>query len=158
MSYIGIDPGMSGGIAVLWEEALNKPQTYKMPREPEQLTELLRQLVEYRTQIFIEQVPKFCGLAQFGRRNIMGSSMAVMYGNFQLAVGICHGLGHPPALLPPVRWQNLVQCRNFERLDRGPWKNRLKARAQEIFPETRVTLASADALLIAYAGRLVLTS
>jgi hypothetical protein len=150
---IGIDPGSAGGIAVL--DGAGVWDTFAMP-EDAKLVEILRGFcTEHESQVFIEQIPKYCGAARFAERNIMGSSLAVLYGNYKFCCGVVHGLGITPRLLAPLRWQNLVACRNHERLERGEWKRKLKARAQELFPGVRVTLATADALLIAHAGELL---
>jgi hypothetical protein len=150
---VGIDPGSAGGIAILHDDGTVK--TLAMPEDPE-LVAVLTELNDHdQPHFFIEQIPKFCGAARFAERNIMGSSLAVLYGNYRFCCGVLHGLGVPPRLLAPLRWQNLVACRNHERLERDDWKRKLKARAQELFPGVRVTLATADALLIAHAGRLL---
>lgn len=154
MHVVGIDPGVSGGIAVLYDDG--RVETFNMPDGAEAITKLLWKFQELPAQfaIFIEQIPKYCGAARFAERAIMGSSLAVLYGNYQFCCGVLHGMGIPPRLLAPLRWQNLAACRNRERLDGPTWKRKLKARAQELFPDVRVTLSTADALLIAYAGRL----
>lgn len=154
MTVIGIDPGASGGLAAL--SPVHRPRLFTMPRDVGKLTELIRSLIRDETYVFIEQVPKFTGFQSTGAKNIPGSAIAVMYGNFQLVVGICYGLGNPPVLLPPLKWQNLVECRNRDHLEKGAWKNKLKFHAKGMFPGTDVTLATADALLIAKAGQLLL--
>jgi hypothetical protein len=150
---VGIDPGAAGGIAVLHDNG--SVNTLSMPEDTELVDTLTELTHNGAPKFFIEQIPKFCGAARFAERNIMGSSLAVLYGNYRFCCGVLHGLGVPPRLLAPLRWQNLVACRNHERLERGDWKRKLKARAQEIFPGVRVTLATADALLIAHAGLLL---
>lgn len=152
-AIIGIDPGVGGGIAVLDQDRV---MTYNMPKTDEEIFRLLWTLAHELPSgrgIFIEQIPKFCGTARFAERSIMGSSLAVLYGNYRFCCGVLHGMGSPATLLAPLKWQNVVECRNRERLDQPSWKRKLKARAQELFPDTKVTLSTADALLIAYAGR-----
>ncbi len=151
MTIVGIDPGKHGGFAVWGEETVT---TYKMPEELDDIYSLILHLHESdETRFFVEQIPKFCGAAQFGRKNVFGASMATLYGNYMLAVGICLGIGNPATHLTPQKWQKLVECQNVDKLDRGPWKNKLKARAQELFPGLKVTLDTADALLICFVGR-----
>jgi hypothetical protein len=137
---VGIDPGSAGGIAILHDDGTVK--TLAMPEDPELVAVLTKLKDHDQPHFFIEQIPKFCGAARFAERNIMGSSLAVLYGNYRFCCGVLHGLGVPPRLLA-------------ERLERDSWKRKLKARAQELFPGVRVTLATADALLIAHAGRLL---
>lgn len=157
MIYVGIDPGMSGSVVALHPD--DKVEAWTMPHEDEAIIELLHEFeVDSLFTVFIEKIPKFAGNARFAERNIYGASLAVLYGNYRFCAGVLHGLGNPARELVPIKWQNVVQCRNRERLDKGDWKRKLKARAQELFPHVRVTLANADALLIAYAGRVMADS
>lgn len=152
MTIVGIDPGSAGGIAILREDG--SVTAFTMP-EDDVLVAGLQELNAESPRVFIERIPKFCGAQRFAERNIMGSSLAVLYGNYRFCCGILAGLGNPPQLLVPIKWQNIVECRNHERLDKLEWKRKLKSRAQELFPGVKVTLATADALLIAYAGRII---
>lgn len=152
MNFVGIDPGVHGGIAILYDDG--DVAAFQMPDSDEAITAALSIFAHRTFRVSIEQIPKFCGAARFAERQIMGSSLAVLYGNYRFCCGVLRGIGNPAALLAPLRWQNLVECRNRERLDQPSWKRKLKARAQELFPDTKVTLATADALLIAYAARL----
>lgn len=52
--------------------------------------------------------------------------------------------------IPPKQWQKFVGVIGTKGETKTQFKNRLKAKAQQLFPEQRVTLATADALLIAY--------
>jgi hypothetical protein len=51
---------------------------------------------------------------------------------------------------PPKKWQKWYAMSSEKGETRTHWKNRLKAKAQQHFPEIKVTLGNADALLIAY--------
>lgn len=152
-AIIGIDPGVSGGLAILTPD-INSTWIVECHPMPEDLWLIRELIVLYnRPLICIEQVPKWCGILQFGRKNIPGSSMATLYGNYQFCLGICCGLGLEPLELTPQRWQSTVECRNVDRLDSPAWKRKLKALAQVIFPHNDdITLATADAALIAVAG------
>ncbi len=154
VTIVGIDPGTNGGIAALFEDG-----AVGVIKMPEDVAGVVRELTALRNaanvQVFIEKIPKFCGVAQYAKKNVNGSAMAVLYGNFRLCVGVCAGMGIPCTEVAPIKWMNLVECRNTQRLERGPWKNKLKARAQELFPKIKVTLWNADALLIAQAGKLL---
>ena len=57
----------------------------------------------------------------------------------------------------PQKWQkefsnSLGKSRDY---DKREWKNRLKGLAQQMFPAEKVTLKTADALLLAEYGRRV---
>ena len=56
----------------------------------------------------------------------------------------------PVCRVTPIKWQNaaLVSTPKKRLMTPAQWKNHLKAEAQLRFPEVKVTLANADALLI----------
>ena len=52
--------------------------------------------------------------------------------------------------VPPLRWQRGLHIPPRKKSEsRTAWKNRLKSKAQQLFPKEYVTLATADALLLA---------
>ena len=70
---------------------------------------------------------------------------------FGFQSGVIHGilmsLGIEPKYVPPKTWQKALDLKKGK-MSKTPWKNLLKAKAQELFPNQKVTLATADALLI----------
>ena len=57
-------------------------------------------------------------------------------------------------MVKPQKWQKyfsntLGKSSDYEKRE---WKNRLKALAQRLFPQEKVTLDTADAILISYYG------
>jgi hypothetical protein len=50
-------------------------------------------------------------------------------------------------LVRPQKWQGYLSLGKSEG-DKTKWKNKLKQRAQSLFPSLDVTLATADALLL----------
>ena len=124
----------------------------KMPDDPTDIREFINKFQP--DWVVIEMIPKWCGGAQFEERMIPGSAMAVLYGNFQLCIGICVGLHQPWHPISPLKWQNLVGCRNITRLDKGDWKRKLQAHAQAEFG-IEIAQWGSDAILIAWAGELL---
>lgn len=62
----------------------------------------------------------------------------------------CVALGIEMYVEPtPQTWQKAFGLVKSKGEKKGPWKNRLKAKAQALFPSDDVTLLTADALLIA---------
>jgi hypothetical protein len=51
-------------------------------------------------------------------------------------------------LITPQKWQKKLGLGTSKGLTPTQWKNKLKAEAQRLFPDIRVTLKTADALLI----------
>jgi hypothetical protein len=97
-------------------------------------------------EIFIELPPLFAG------RNIPGSAIGKLMLNYGVCYGASAALGfkiHP--VRPPI-WQKAHTRGTKGELTTTQWKNKLKARAAELFPDLPVTLATADALLVLDAG------
>jgi len=141
MTYVGIDPGVGGGLAALSERGRVLMAT-SMPRSPRELVALLIQL-PCNSSVVLEAVHAM-------PRHLTGG-----VGNFKL--GHNHGMleGALAAFnlevlaVAPVKWQNALGCRT-----KGD-KRITRQRAADMFPQIRVTHATADALLLAeYCRRL----
>ena len=149
---IGIDPGKSGGIAYTDPES-GKAIAVSMPDSPSDIVVFLKACVkEGATTIFIEQLPRF--VAGAGGKGPPGSRVAVLFENFGIILGAAMAFGLSVVRVDPKRWQlehglgTANSCAS-----KTIWKNKLKARAQELFPDLKVTLKTADALLIWEYGR-----
>lgn len=134
MIYIGIDPGVSGGVAWLSDSGVYQGAA-KMPQTDADILALLRQFEGDKAVAVLERVhsmPKqgHNGAFTFGRN----------YGAVQMALA---ATGIPFDLVTPQKWQQVMGCRT-----KGD-KNVSKRRAQQLFPGRQVTHAIADALLIA---------
>lgn len=67
-------------------------------------------------------------------------------------IGICRGLSHRPNCDCGGREGVCPRCKGVKKTGgetRDAFKNRLKAKAQQLFPQAKVTLATADAILLA---------
>ena len=135
--HIGIDPGSSGGIAVLEGSGAVVLAT-AMPDTDRDLFELLQRWT-LQAHAYLEHVhamPKNGSQSAF---KLGGSDGRIRMGLTAAQI--------PFDVVSPVKWQTAMQCRT-----KGD-KNVSKRRAQELFPAQRVTHAVADALLIAEYGR-----
>ena len=134
---LAIDPGRSGGIA--YNDGYTSTSV-KMPNTDGDVVDILRSLSAHTGEriCYIEKVGGFVkgnktpGSAMFkfghGRGVVMGALMACGWRIIEVT---------------PQRWQawlNIGKC--------GGDKNKLKAEAQRRFPSHKVTLKTADALLI----------
>ena len=136
--FIGIDPGQSGGIAI---NSFGFVEAHKMPETESDARDLLCEnlALAEKTLCFIEAVhsmPKQ-GVAssfKFGRS----------YGFLR---GLLIGLKIPFEEITPQTWQKEMGCRT-----KGD-KNVTKAKAQQLWPNLKITHATADALLIAECAR-----
>ena len=157
-AVMGIDPGASGGIAVLHKNA--KPQVYHMPREVDDLKELFKYYSEtFETLAFIEKlsIRPDDVLVQGDGAN-MGKLYRVqkMMSNFEqlkIAAAFC-GLSF--CLVHPLKWQSTLNLRLKEKEEKSARKRRYAQIASNLYPSVNVRLWNADALLIAHFGRYML--
>lgn len=145
VTYIGIDPGVSGGIACL-TEAGRVLCAGKMPDTDRDLFDFLETAggeVGDRGPTFAVLERVHAGLfAKPGQR--MGVVSAFTFGGGYRAIKMAlTALQIPYDEVLPAKWQTALGCRT-----RGD-KNISKARAQQLFPTVRCTHAISDALLIA---------
>lgn len=134
MAYIGIDPGVAGGIAVIHHDGSFIDMT-KMPATEADVLSWLRAHSQPGDRAMLELVrasPQMGVVSSF--------TFGRGYGGLRMALIAC---GMPFDEVTPVKWQTTMQCRS-----RGD-KNVTKRRAQELFPKIVITHAVADALLIA---------
>lgn len=154
MIYVGIDPGVGGGIAFL-DDVGAIVYVGKMPETDRDIWDCLETAGGMRS----DPRPMRCAIERvnpgvFGRPGAkMGVVSAFTFGGGYRALKMAlTGLRIPFDEVLPVKWQTAMQCRT-----RGD-KNVSKTRAQQVFPSAKVTHAVADALLIAEYCRRVKTS
>lgn len=136
MTIIGIDPGTNGGIAWITD---GKPCVEKMPDTLQDLWELLRDIATVgNCHAYIEQVHSS---PQMGVKSAF--TFGNGFGHLEMALTAA---GIPLTRTRPQVWQKELGC-----LTKGD-KNVTKRKAQELFPNIKVTHATADALLIATYG------
>lgn len=142
---IGIDPGKHGGIAVI-DESGGVVEVAKMPDTPQDLLELLERYKD-GTVCVLERVGGMPGNAANAMFNF-GKG----YGHLQMALLALH---IPTVDVTPNKWEKHYQLGSSGKYTKTEWKNRLKAKAQQLFPHLgkKITLATCDALLIAEYGR-----
>lgn len=137
MIFIGIDPGKSGGIAVITEES--GCSAVKMPDTDAVLLELLMPFQWRKCFALLEKVH-----AMPGQGVTSTFTFGEGFGKLQMALAACH---IPYSFVTPQKWQKALGC-----LTKGD-KNVSKAMAERLFPNIKVTHAIADALLIAEYNR-----
>lgn len=153
-TIIGIDPGASGGIAVLY--ASGSIDVQKMPETERDLWDLLverKRLADAEVLVVLEQVQPG-GLSrekaegENGVMHRMGAKSAFTFGRGvgRLEMAVIAAALRVERVRPQV-WQKALGC-----MTKGD-KNVSKRRAQELFPLLKVTHWNADALLIAEYGR-----
>ena len=148
---LGIDPGKNGGIVLLMAglEFNVMPDT---ERDIWDQLKKVREITKGSAVVYLEVVNGYQG----EKTAAPGSRMFNFgwgYGGLRMAI-IGNGLRLEE--VRPQAWQKALGIpprKKREGETQTQWKNRLKAKAQQLFPEITVTLAIADALLIAEYGK-----
>lgn len=163
---IGIDPGRNGGIVILSPERKIAAST-KMPEtelaiwfwlrfEMREIRNSGEELTVKKFKACIEKVGGYVPRDRSGKkgkdRGDRGSHMFVFgrtYGALTMALVVLDL--YPYMEPPPRKWQaDLgISPRTDDESD-SQWKNRLKEKAQELFPNDKITLNICDASLLAY--------
>ena len=162
---IAIDPGASGGIA-----SYNNGITVavKMPDTDSGKVEYLRTLkgiaADEKVRCIMEKVSGYIGGRMVDKQMVCpkcrsifsyqekqadpGSFMFTFGDGFGLLKGTILSLGFRYEEYTPIQWMNMAGIRKEKGETKNSWKNRLKDRAQKLYPEIKVTLSTADALII----------
>ena len=134
--YIGIDPGKAGGICFLMGDDI---KTFKCPATTHDMAEELILAKDIRKcTAVVERVHSFPG---------QGVASTFNFGyNYGVWLGILSALHIPYQLCLPRKWMKFYGSMPKEKKDR---KNHLKQLAQQMYPDHKVTLYNADAILLA---------
>lgn len=137
--YMGVDPGGSGAIAVI--DRYGNVKTVKNKETEADVSEFVKEHA---------QTIELCVIERVNAMPKQGVSSTFKFGrSFGFLIGLLTAHKVPYELVTPVVWQNAMKCRS------GGDKNVTKAAAQRLFPNEKITHATADAILMAeYAKRL----
>jgi len=146
--YIGIDPGnKSGGMAVI-SEGLNSPLIIRFKESTN--VDLFCTISKYSANklptwlspcAMIEKVHSFPGQGVVSSFNF-GENYGMLQG-FLIALKI------PFKFVLPSKWQRHYGLHKDKNESQTEWKRRLRQRAQELYPNIKITAETADAILIA---------
>lgn len=139
-----IDPGKNGGIA--WVRDGEKPCCVPMPETEGDLIQQIRCVANTGSAsaavFYLEDIVRFMGKTPM-------SHMAVYASNWGLVQGAIMYSGSVLRIVKPKDWQKGVGVgAPVKDEKRTIWKNKLKARAQQLYPHLEITLKTADALLL----------
>ena len=141
---IGIDPGAAGGIGVYSITQGRLIMAIKMPETPTDLLAFLK-LHSLNSKCYLEKVGGIPGNGANAMFNLGRG-----YGHLEMALLACR---IPTETVTPQKWQKEFQLGGRGKtMSKTEWKNKLKAKAQQLFPTFNVTLATCDAMLIALYG------
>ena len=144
---VAIDPGVNGGIALLDRDGV--VQVQKMPGTDYEVVSFLVEVSNTSKDIdcYLEEPPLFAG------KNIPGSAIGKLMWNTGVLYGAAVCLGWKMHRVRPAIWQKAHHVGTKGEQSTTAWKNKLKARAAELFPTVDVTLWNANALLILDAAK-----
>lgn len=144
---IVIDPGANGGL-VYPNYAKAHPYeliAVKMPGTDREIINHIEAAAFSKAPpvAYLEDLVKFAG------RNMPSSAMATYASNWGFIKGACAALNFRLVLVPPKKWQAALGLGGSKsHASKTAWKNHLKNRAEQLFPNVKVTLANCDALLM----------
>jgi hypothetical protein len=143
-NLLAIDPGKSGGLA--WFDAREQSvQARKMPETERDVIELVAE-IQSASPIAMAALEKVGGFAGQGQP---GSAMFRFGENYGLLKAALMAHRVPFELVTPQKWQKTFQLgRKADHATPSRWKAHLKGRAQMLFPDLKLTNATADAALI----------
>lgn len=148
---LGIDPGQSGGI-VLIDTVSGEVRAEKMPETFPDIHDFLMELRSscggsVTMKAYLENV----GHGMPGQSSAATAKFARHNGHLEMAL---YSLGIPTEMVTPQKWMKFYSnsLGKSTGMEKKEWKNRLKGEAQRLFPNEKVTLCVADALLIANYG------
>ena len=146
-TYIAIDPGKSGGIAVRYPDG--RVVAFAMPNEDGDLLDYIAGLEsgcrcdDWDIQAVVEKVSGFAGVGHPGSRMF---SFGQSYG---FLLGALMAMSIPVQLIRPQQWQAKLQLgKASTHGSKAAWKRHLRDEARRRFPSLKPTLATADALLM----------
>lgn len=142
--YIGVDPGMSGGLAIITPDesmGMEMPESERDIWDWFHLWEDRRFYAAFAVIEIVHAMPGngVSGMFKFG----------MSYGGLRMALTAA---AIPFDGVRPQEWQKALGIKGRDKKDgesQPDFKKRLRARAQQLFPSLEVTLATADALLLA---------
>ena len=140
-SYIGIDPGINGGITVI-NKSGEIVSSIKMPSTSRDLLDHLL--------IYCED--SFCIFEKVSSRPTNGAKSNFTFGRGigQLEMALI-ALSVPSEDITPMKWMKMYHFTQTKTMLGGTaWKNMLKSKAQQLYPKQKVFLWNADSILIAH--------
>lgn len=136
-AYLGVDPGKSGGLAYMSCEGLIELRRYTTEAELIDFAEN----IDRNTIVIVEDVPVFVASATSN-----ASSFKLGY-NYGFHVGLFRAYRMPVNLVKPKTWQ--IGLKGLKpKMGYTERKRTLRDIASRLYPEQKVTHATADALLI----------
>lgn len=152
-TIVAIDPGASGGIA--FQHGDGKAACMPMPETEGDILDILRTIKnesafeETEPVAFVEEVGGYTA-----GNPAPGSAMFNFGRGFGFILGVLQSHKYRVELVRPQKWQQPLGIGKASGCaKKTEWKGKLKEKAQQLYPHLKVTLKTADALLILEHGR-----
>lgn len=159
---IGVDPGANGGIAIFIPG--QKAKAVKMPKDITELRDFFSYYAEnYDPIVFLEKLsvrPDDVAANGDGRAN-MGKLYRIqkLMANYEHLKALIETAEIPFVMVHPMTWQTKLKLRiRGVKEEKAERKHRYQAKAASLYPEIKVTLWNADALLLLHFGRWALVN
>ena len=137
--FIGIDPGKSGGIGVIYNDK------YYVRPCPNTISEMADELILIKEMA--PDIPMYAAIELVHSMPKQGVKSVWTFGkNYGQWLGILATLKIPYIEVTPHKWMKYFGTPKTSKKER---KNHLKHLAQQRYPEIKITLKVADAMLIA---------
>lgn len=141
---IGIDPGQSGGICVKYPDG--DVMAHKMPITETDIMEIFNQVKKESTGM---EMPVFAVIEKVHSMPGQGVASTFKFGrNYGFLRGCLISLGIPFDEVTPQKWMKYYSMKKAKNETKTEWKNRLKGKAQQLYPHLKPTLKTCDAILI----------
>jgi hypothetical protein len=164
--YLGLDPGTGGGLAMIsprrYRGDPGKPflemRSTPAPTTRGDLWKWIRAYAGDRYDVFAvieKQTPRpTVWTDDTGVKSSVLKSTCLLYGSYERMCMALTAASIPYEEVNPQLWQSALHISPRKNGEvKSKWKSRLKAVAQQLFPRGGITLATADAVLLAEYGR-----
>lgn len=160
-AVIGVDPGNNGGIAIFIPGQLAK--AVKMPKDITELRDFFAYYKEnYKPIVFLEKLSvRPDDVVVKDDRAAMGKMYRIqkLMANYEHLKAIIETTGIPYVQVHPLSWQTKLKLRvRGQHEEKAARKRRYAELAGKLYPEVKVTMWNADALLIMHFGRYALVN
>ena len=143
--YLGVDLGINGSCVVLNPNG----SVYEVFNTPESRADFIIRYQKYKKLKCFCITEKVASMPQNGVK--ASHTFGVIVERTLYTLELCK---IPFQEVTPQTWMKYYELKKDKAESKIAWKNRLKAEAQRLFPNEKITLATADAFLIAeYARR-----
>ena len=159
-TWIGIDPGVKGGIVVVTDGVATRSPYWQSLKGMGRydIRNWFRQNfgtdpnTYYNFHVCIEKVGGFIGEeTETGKKNVASAHSTFVlgrnYGNLEMVL-VCSNISFKE--IPPKEWQAKYGMKRLKGESTPKWKGRLYQKAKELFPDVTFTKELADAFLIAH--------